>query len=53
MNEEVRYYLRLVLGAEFLAEKSATSVERAEHLRMADVYRRRAGEATVPARTIH
>jgi hypothetical protein len=53
MNEEVRYYLRLVIGAEFLAERSANGPERAEHLKMAEVYRRRAGEATVPARTIH
>ncbi len=54
MIDDAIYYSQLAIGAEFLARKSATASERAEHLRMADLYRRRAHDAApAGSRTIH
>lgn len=43
------YYARLEAGAIFLAEQATDPAERAEHLKMAARYRRRAEDATGPA----
>lgn len=54
MKGDATYYSQLAMGAEYLAEKSASATERAEHLRMARVYRRRAEDAApVPRPTLH
>jgi hypothetical protein len=43
------YYRQLAAGAEYLAEKAADPRERAEHLKMAARYRRRAEDSAGPA----
>ena len=43
------YYRQLEAGAEYLAKKATDPAERAEHLKMAARYRRRAEEAADPA----
>jgi hypothetical protein len=45
------YYSELAIGAEYLASKSRCATERAEHLRMARLYRLRAEDSTPPANT--
>jgi len=42
---DATYYDELEMGAEFLAEKASDPAERAAHLSMASVYRRRARDA--------
>ncbi len=54
MKADANYYSQLAIGAEFLAERSASASERAEHLRMARLYRLRAQDAVPAGRpTIH
>ena len=54
MKTDSVYYSELAIGAEYLAEKSFSASERAEHLRMAKLYRRRAADAaTEPRPTFH
>nr|WP_295372779.1 hypothetical protein [uncultured Sphingosinicella sp.] len=54
MKADATYYSQLALGAEFLAERSLTATERAEHLRMAKLYRLRAeDERPTPRPTLH
>lgn len=54
MNDDATYYSQLAIGAEYLAAQSVSSVERAEHLRMARLYRLRAEDAApAPRPTIH
>ena len=54
MKADAAYYSELAIGAEFLAERSLTASERAEHLRMAKLYRLRAQDAApAPRPTIH
>ncbi len=43
------YYRQLAAGAEYLAQKAADPGERAEHLKMAARYRRRAEDSSGPA----
>jgi hypothetical protein len=43
------YYRQLAAGAEYLADKAADPGERAEHLKMAARYRRRAEDSAGPA----
>lgn len=54
MKSDAVYYSELALGAEYLAANARCASERAEHLRMARLYRLRAEDAAPPARaTIH
>jgi hypothetical protein len=54
VKADATYYSQLALGAEFLAERSLTANERAEHLRMARLYRLRAEDAApAPRPTLH
>lgn len=54
MSEDSIYYAELSIGAEFLAERATDPAERAAHLRMADLYGRRALEAAeADGRSIH
>ena len=54
MKTEAAYYSELAIGAEYLAAKSRSVAERAEHLRMARLYRLRAeGAAPQPGVTVH
>ena len=55
---DAAYYTRLEAGAVYLAEKAVDPAERAEHLKMAGLYRRRArdavgAEATAAGATVH
>lgn len=54
MKTDAAYYSELAIGAEYLAAKARCAAERAEHLRMARLYRRRAADAVPQASvTIH
>ncbi len=54
VKSDSAYYSELAIGAEYLAEKSASAAERAEHLRMARLYRLRARDAAPsPRPTLH
>ena len=54
MKADATYYSQLAIGAEYLAKKSASAAERAEHLQMARVYRLRAEDAApAPRPTLH
>ena len=54
MKSDALYYAELAIGAEYLAGKSASASERAEHLRMARLYRLRAQDAAPsPRPTLH
>ena len=54
MKTDSVYYSELAIGAEYLADKALSASERAEHLRMANLYRRRAADAATPPRpTLH
>lgn len=54
MKNDATYYSQLAIGAEYLAAKARCAVERAEHLRMARLYRLRAEDAApLLSATIH
>jgi hypothetical protein len=54
VRDDAIYYSQLAIGAEYLAGKSLSAAERAEHLRMARLYRLRAEDAAPqPSATIH
>ena len=54
MKTDAVYYSELAVGAEYLASKSRCATERAEHLRMARLYRLRAEDAAPQPRvTVH
>ena len=54
MKSAALYYAELAIGAEYLAGKSASASERAEHLRMARLYRLRAEDVAPRASaTVH
>ena len=54
VKSDSAYYSELAIGAEYLADKALSASERAEHLRMAKLYRRRAADAaTGPRPTLH
>jgi hypothetical protein len=46
---DATYYAQLEAGAIYLAEKAANPAERAEHLKMAALYRGRFAEAREPS----
>lgn len=49
MNDDATYYARLEAGAIYLAEMTSDPGERAEHLKMAGVYRDRGRNLSGPA----
>jgi len=54
VKSDAVYYSELAVGAEYLASKASCASERAEHLRMARIYRLRAEDAAPQtAATIH
>ncbi len=54
MKTDATYYSELAIGAEYLAAKTSCAIERAEHLRMARLYRLRAEDAAPQRRvTVH
>ena len=54
MKDDATYYSELAIGAEYLARNSVCAAERAEHLRMARLYRLRAGDAApLPRPSLH
>ena len=54
MKTDAVYYSELAIGAEYLAARSRSAAERAEHLRMARIYRLRAEDAAPqPGVTLH
>jgi hypothetical protein len=54
MKNDPTYYSELAMGAEYLAARASCATERAEHLRMARLYRLRAEDAAPATRpTLH